>query len=175
MGVFLNPGWYTFKPPPGTLLLRRLQRRLKYRAVDDDILKYAKEYREATINKGLISKATKDPRKIVAGVLYAVIDVAIRDIKEELKKVEKQEADSDKAAELASQLPTQADIDKICRYESHLERQMYRAMEQLENLQRKRLGDVTPPSINLDVNVENINVSPGIKNAKRSQRIKADS
>jgi len=35
------------------------------------------------------------------------------------------------------------------RYETKLERQMYRAMNQLERLQRRRLGEVVPPPLSM--------------------------
>jgi hypothetical protein len=40
-------------------------------------------------------------------------------------------------------------IDKIMRYETKLERQMYRAMAQLERLQRRRLSEVVPPPLSM--------------------------
>jgi hypothetical protein len=36
--------------------------------------------------------------------------------------------------------------DKLLRYEAHLDRQLYRAMDQLERLQRQRRGETVPPS-----------------------------
>ena len=45
----------------------------------------------------------------------------------------------------ASLLPAQKVVTKILKYESSLERQFYRAMNQLERLQRMRKGDVVPP------------------------------
>jgi hypothetical protein len=45
----------------------------------------------------------------------------------------------------ASLLPAQKVVAKILKYESSLERQFYRAMNQLERLQRMRKGEVVPP------------------------------
>lgn len=42
-------------------------------------------------------------------------------------------------------LPHQEASDKILRYEIAIERQMYRAISELERLQRRRLGDAVPP------------------------------
>jgi hypothetical protein len=35
--------------------------------------------------------------------------------------------------------------DKLLRYETHLDRQLYRAIDQLELLQRQRRGETVPP------------------------------
>jgi len=40
--------------------------------------------------------------------------------------------------------------DKIIRYEAHIERTLYRAMHQLERVQRSRSGEVVPPPLVLD-------------------------
>jgi len=50
-------------------------------------------------------------------------------------------------------LPAADVIDKLIRYESHLDRQLYRAMDQLERLQRQRRGENVPPPAVVDVSV----------------------
>lgn len=42
-------------------------------------------------------------------------------------------------------LPSVEVLDKILRYETKLERQQFRAMAQLERLQRMRKGEAVPP------------------------------
>jgi hypothetical protein len=42
-------------------------------------------------------------------------------------------------------------LDKILRYEATVERQLYRAMNQLERLQRRRNGEQVPPPLTMDV------------------------
>jgi hypothetical protein len=37
------------------------------------------------------------------------------------------------------------------RYEGHLDRQRYRAMDQLERLQRQRRGENVPPPLNINL------------------------
>jgi hypothetical protein len=46
--------------------------------------------------------------------------------------------------------PTDA-TDKLLRYEAHLDRQLYRAMDQLERLQRQRKGEIVPPPLNINL------------------------
>ena len=48
-------------------------------------------------------------------------------------------------------LPSADVIDKLVRYEAHLDRQLYRAMDQLERLQRQRRGESVPPPLNVNL------------------------
>lgn len=50
-------------------------------------------------------------------------------------------------------LPGPDILEKIVRYESALQRQLYRSMNQLERLQRRRLGEVVPPPVVMDVSL----------------------
>ncbi len=52
-------------------------------------------------------------------------------------------------------LPSKEVIEKILRYETAIERQLYRAIDQLERLQRGRKGEAIPPPVNLRVSTEN--------------------
>lgn len=65
---------------------------------------------------------------------------------------EEQEEDSMQAAAI---LPSGDVLDKILRYETKLERQMYRAMAQLERIQRMRRGELIPAPISVDVTGRN--------------------
>ena len=51
-------------------------------------------------------------------------------------------------------IPSREDLDRLLRYEGAIERQFYKALNQLERLQRLRSGDVVPAPIEvaLDVN-----------------------
>jgi hypothetical protein len=48
-------------------------------------------------------------------------------------------------------LPPVHAADKILRHESHWDRQLYRAMDQLERLQRQRRGENVPPPLNINL------------------------
>jgi hypothetical protein len=48
-------------------------------------------------------------------------------------------------------LPDEPALERILRYETTIERQLYRALEQLERLQRQRKGDIVPPPLRLSV------------------------
>jgi hypothetical protein len=62
---------------------------------------------------------------------------------------DERESNAEMARQAATVLPSIEVLDKIMRYETKLERQMYRAMNQLERLQRRRLGEVVPPPLSM--------------------------
>ena len=62
-----------------------------------------------------------------------------------------QEQMAEAATLLSLSLPVADLADKVLRYETAIERQMYRAMSQLERLQRQRRGEYTPPPINVEL------------------------
>ena len=51
----------------------------------------------------------------------------------------------------ASLMPGRKTMDRILRYETNLERQLYRAMNQLERMQRLRKGEVVPAPLAIQV------------------------
>jgi hypothetical protein len=48
-------------------------------------------------------------------------------------------------------LPPADETDKLLRYETHLDRQLYRALDQLERLQSQRKGENVPPPLNINL------------------------
>ncbi len=57
-------------------------------------------------------------------------------------------------ARLKRSLPASDDMDQLLRYETAIERQLYRALAQLERLQRQRLGEHLPPPLQVEVTSE---------------------
>ena len=51
-------------------------------------------------------------------------------------------------------LPPKEAVDKILRYETAIERQLYRAINELERLQRRRRGDIVPPPIHVELSTQ---------------------
>lgn len=49
-------------------------------------------------------------------------------------------------------IPSKHELDRLLRYEGAIERQLYKAMNQLERLQRMRSGDNVPAPVEVDVN-----------------------
>jgi hypothetical protein len=64
---------------------------------------------------------------------------------------EEREEKEEEARQAAAGLPSPEVLEKIMRYETKLERQMYRAMAQLERLQRMRKGEAVPPPLTMEV------------------------
>jgi hypothetical protein len=50
-------------------------------------------------------------------------------------------------------IPSKYELDRLLRYEGSIERQFYKALNQLERLQRLRAGDNVPAPVNVDVDV----------------------
>ena len=55
---------------------------------------------------------------------------------------------------LSRSLPNKEAVDRILRYETAIERQLYRAINELERLQRRKRGEVASPTINVEVSRE---------------------
>jgi hypothetical protein len=88
-------------------------------------------------------------------------ELLIDTIKNEIKSLQlakklivDNEALETEAAFASHSLPPVLQMDKILRYETTIERQLYRAMAQLERLQRQRKGELIPPPINLEISSE---------------------
>ena len=64
---------------------------------------------------------------------------------------EEREEYAEQARQAAAVLPSMEVLDKILRYETKLERQMFRAMTQLERLQRMRHGEAVPAPLSVEV------------------------
>ena len=59
-----------------------------------------------------------------------------------------------KTEPLIHSLPGKEAVDKILRYETAIERPLYKAMSELDRLQGRRRGEVAPPTINVNVSRE---------------------
>ena len=64
---------------------------------------------------------------------------------------ETREDAEEEARQAAAVLPSPEVLDKIMRYETTLQRQLYRALAQLERLQRMRQGEDVPPPMTMEV------------------------
>ena len=57
----------------------------------------------------------------------------------------------EEARQAAAVLPSPEVLDKIMRYVTMLQRQLYSAMNLLERLQRMRQGEAVPPPLTMEV------------------------
>jgi hypothetical protein len=69
------------------------------------------------------------------------------------RRRQKQMEAEDRIRRAAAMLLEEPVVEKIVRYESALQRQLYRSMNQLERLQRRRLGENVPPPVLMDVSL----------------------
>jgi hypothetical protein len=83
--------------------------------------------------------------------LVALIDDRIRRIDGFRGLAEEREEFALDAEPRRCSLPPADATDKLLRYEAHLDRQLYRAMDQLERLQRHRRGEAVPPPLNINL------------------------
>jgi len=84
-------------------------------------------------------------------VVCAFIDDQLETRKQHRRILEVCEKMEDESRRAAAVLPSAETLDKILRYETTLDRQLYRAMHELERLQRMRKGENVPPPLTMEV------------------------
>jgi hypothetical protein len=67
------------------------------------------------------------------------------------RKCVERDDNEEQARQAAAVLPSMDVLEKILRYETKLERQLYRAMTHLERFQRMRQGEAVPPPMTMEV------------------------
>ncbi len=80
----------------------------------------------------------------------AYLDQKLRLISWTKTACREREAKEEQACQAAAVLPSAETLEKIQRYETKLERQMFRAMNQLERLQRMRQGEAIPAPLTME-------------------------
>jgi hypothetical protein len=81
----------------------------------------------------------------------AFVDRELRMVQWAQTDCEKREAAEEEARQAAAVLPSPQVLDKIMRYETTLQRQLYRALAQLERMQRMRQGEAVPAPMMMEV------------------------
>ncbi|MCU0783182.1 MAG: hypothetical protein MUF81_03870 [Verrucomicrobia bacterium] len=79
------------------------------------------------------------------------LDNELRQLRWRKSTCQEREDKQDEARQAAAVLPPMEVLDKILRYETALERQLFRAMNQLERLQRRRQGENVPPPVTMEI------------------------
>jgi hypothetical protein len=129
-----------------------LEEKVKYLAMEDE------EYEgfdPESLRKSLNSHANWSDDQIWQAHLE-LCDEKINDHKKEIAELEKQKHRNKLRLQVIKKLgniPSRHELDRLLRYEGAIERQLYRALNQLERLQRLRAGDNVPPPIEVDVGV----------------------
>jgi hypothetical protein len=81
----------------------------------------------------------------------ALIDERIEELRHVRDRCAEHENSIECAQEAAAVLPSAETLDRILRYETKLERQLYRAMAQLERVQRMRSGEAIPAPLSVEI------------------------
>ena len=95
--------------------------------------------------------ADEQPDTKPADLVAAVIDNRLERISVLKRYATERESLGADAEARSFSLPPAEVTDKLLRYEAHLDRQLYRAMDQLERLQRLRRGESVPPPLNVNL------------------------
>jgi hypothetical protein len=88
--------------------------------------------------------------------LIKICDEIIEQHEEQIKALEKENEKNKLRLQVIKKLgniPSKDELDRLLRYEGAIERQLYKAMNQLERLQRMRAGDNVPAPVEVDVDV----------------------
>ncbi|MHC4509558.1 MAG: hypothetical protein ACYTAO_11460, partial [Planctomycetota bacterium] len=89
--------------------------------------------------------------------LIEICDNGIEHHAKEIAGLEKQKEKNRLRLQVVKKLgniPSKYELDRLLRYEGAIERQLYKALNQLERLQRLRAGDSVPAPIEVDVDVD---------------------
>lgn len=93
----------------------------------------------------------KPAKTTLTANLIKVLDGEIERLNTCQKFNEELESSATEATFLANHIPPDGELDRLHRYETTIERQLYRAINQLERLQRGRTGQPVPPPIAVDI------------------------
>lgn len=88
--------------------------------------------------------------------LIEICDEKLKEHTEAIVKLEKEKARNKLKLQVIKKLgniPSRDELDRLLRYEGSIERQFYKALNQLERLQRLRAGDNVPPPAEVDIDV----------------------
>jgi hypothetical protein len=85
-----------------------------------------------------------------------ICDEQIAVLTRSIQRLQKQKQENGPAIQILKKLssvPDTHDLDRLLKYEGAIERGFYRAIDQLERLQRLRAGHAVPPPVNINVAV----------------------
>jgi len=117
---------------------------------DDESIQGPKELRE------FLNKNTSWSDDDIWQTLIEVCDERVKCHEEQIATL-KRDAEKNKlklqVIKKLGSIPAKDELDRLLRYEGSIERQLYKAMNQLERLQRVRSGDSVPAPVAVDVDV----------------------
>ena len=77
--------------------------------------------------------------------------MTLKNLDRQERKLRKQERTDLEIARQRLSIPHGHELERFQRYETTIKRDMYRAIDQLERLQRRRRGEPPPPTVNVNV------------------------
>ena len=83
-------------------------------------------------------------------------DEKINEHEKEIAELEKEKQKNQFRVQVIKKLgsiPSKDELDRLLRYEGAIEKQLYKALNQLERMQRLRAGDSVPPPLEVDLDV----------------------
>ena len=83
-------------------------------------------------------------------------DEKINEHEKEIAELEKEKQKNQFRVQVIKKLgniPSKDELDRLLRYEGAIERQLYKALNQLERMQRLRAGDSVPPPLEVDLDI----------------------
>jgi hypothetical protein len=101
--------------------------------------------------EGLEAAALRERNKANA---LALLDRELGFLAWSKRRCEERDENEERASQAAAALPSMDVLERILRYETKLERQLYRAMNHLERLQRLRRGEAVPAPLAVEVSGE---------------------
>lgn len=117
---------------------------------DEGIFQAMAIFRQMLIDnpEGLEPEALKEKHKRVVLECIATQEERLKGLASILAE---NEANEESAKTALSHLPSKDVVEKLLRYETTLERQIYRALNELERRQRQRRGESVPPPVSIEV------------------------
>ncbi|MFC1738967.1 hypothetical protein ACFL1G_07970 [Planctomycetota bacterium] len=85
-------------------------------------------------------------------------DERTTELKKDIKKLNRKKRDNKLSLQVRKKLgclPIGLAMDHLLKYETAIERQLYKALNQLERMQRLRAGDNVPAPIKIDLDLNN--------------------
>jgi hypothetical protein len=84
------------------------------------------------------------------------VDTVIASLQEQIKDLQMQKDNNKLAIQVKKKIgciPEGNELERLLKYEGSIEKQFYKALNELERLQRMRKGDTVPPPVNIDLNI----------------------
>ena len=79
------------------------------------------------------------------------LEMTLKNLDRQERKLHKHERINLEIVRQRLSIPKAAELERIQRYETAIRRGMYQAIDQLERLQRRRRGEPSPPTVNVNV------------------------